>query len=154
MKPQSLTREKILAFLAAQPYPPSIREIGDHVGLRSSSTVHSHLCKLKAAGLVEWRKSGLRTVRLTGKPECCPACGRAFEEAKSKPVADLKLRYMSDKGEVFGAVCEQQDGNWAAVLGAYDHARFFARETVAQGLTYTAAMNELAKAHKAEARHE
>jgi SOS-response transcriptional repressor LexA len=65
MKPQSLTREKILAFLAAQPYPPSIREIGDHVGLRSSSTVHSHLCKLKAAGLITWRKSGLRTVRLT-----------------------------------------------------------------------------------------
>ncbi len=33
-------------------YPPSVREIGEAVGLKSSSTVHSYLCKLEAKGLL------------------------------------------------------------------------------------------------------
>ncbi len=33
-------------------YPPSVREIGDAVGLRSSSTVHGHLSKLEKLGLI------------------------------------------------------------------------------------------------------
>lgn len=33
-------------------YPPSVREIGDAVGLRSSSTVHGHLNKLEKLGLI------------------------------------------------------------------------------------------------------
>lgn len=33
-------------------YPPSVREIGDAVGLNSTSTVHSHLEKLEKRGLI------------------------------------------------------------------------------------------------------
>ncbi|WP_110952954.1 transcriptional repressor LexA [Anaerosinus massiliensis] len=33
-------------------YPPSVREIGKAVGLKSSSTVHSHLAKLEEYGLI------------------------------------------------------------------------------------------------------
>lgn len=47
---------QILAYikdmLRAKGYPPSVREIGTAVGLRSSSTVHSHLTKLEEAGLL------------------------------------------------------------------------------------------------------
>ena len=51
------TRQKqILAYikdmLRAKGYPPSVREIGAAVGLRSSSTVHSHLTKLEELGLL------------------------------------------------------------------------------------------------------
>ncbi|MEE9176868.1 MAG: helix-turn-helix domain-containing protein, partial [Acidimicrobiia bacterium] len=33
-------------------YPPSVREIGEAVGLNSPSTVHSHLNSLVAAGAI------------------------------------------------------------------------------------------------------
>jgi len=33
-------------------FPPSVREIGEHVGLSSSSTVHSHLSALEAKGFL------------------------------------------------------------------------------------------------------
>lgn len=51
------TRQKqILTYikdmLRAKGYPPSVREIGTAVGLRSSSTVHSHLTKLEEIGLL------------------------------------------------------------------------------------------------------
>ena len=34
-------------------YPPSVREIGKAVGLKSSSTVHGYLAKLEEAGLIK-----------------------------------------------------------------------------------------------------
>src|SRR6476659_1247609 len=33
-------------------YPPSVREIGEAVGLASSSTVHGHLSRLESKGLI------------------------------------------------------------------------------------------------------
>lgn len=53
---RELTRrqEEILDFIRAEihrrGYPPSVREIGEAVGLSSSSTVHSHLAALEAKG--------------------------------------------------------------------------------------------------------
>lgn len=47
-------RREILDFIAAQirerGYPPSVREIGEAVGLTSSSTVHTHLTTLQRQG--------------------------------------------------------------------------------------------------------
>lgn len=34
-------------------YPPSVREIGEAVGLKSSSTVHSHLSRLEREGYIK-----------------------------------------------------------------------------------------------------
>lgn len=39
--------------LIANGYPPSVREIGAAVGLKSSSTVHGHLAKLEEYGLIK-----------------------------------------------------------------------------------------------------
>ncbi len=39
--------------LRAKGYPPSVREIGEAVGLSSSSTVHSHLTKLETLGYIK-----------------------------------------------------------------------------------------------------
>ena len=47
-------RREILDFIAAEirgrGYPPSVREIGEAVGLTSSSTVHTHLTTLQKQG--------------------------------------------------------------------------------------------------------
>lgn len=46
----------ILRFIKAEVkskgYPPSVREIGEAVGLASSSTVHGHLARLETKGLI------------------------------------------------------------------------------------------------------
>jgi repressor LexA len=55
----SLTKrqQQILDFIRSeihrQGYPPSVREIGEAVGLSSSSTVHSHLAALQAKGFIK-----------------------------------------------------------------------------------------------------
>lgn len=45
-------------------YPPSVREIGEAVGLSSSSTVHNHLNQLERRGLIRRDASKSRTVQL------------------------------------------------------------------------------------------
>ena len=49
-------RREILDFIAEQlrsrGYPPSVREIGEAVGLTSSSTVHAHLATLQRQGFL------------------------------------------------------------------------------------------------------
>mgnify|MGYP001071607432 CR=1 FL=1 len=49
-------QEQILEYIRSeihrQGYPPSVREIGEAVGLSSSSTVHSHLAALESKGYV------------------------------------------------------------------------------------------------------
>ncbi|TMD07415.1 MAG: transcriptional repressor LexA, partial [Chloroflexi bacterium] len=45
-------------------YPPSVREIGEAVGLSSSSTVHNHLNQLERKGLIHRDASKSRTVQL------------------------------------------------------------------------------------------
>lgn len=49
-------QEQILDFIRSEihqrGFPPSVREIGQAVGLSSSSTVHSHLAALEAKGLI------------------------------------------------------------------------------------------------------
>ena len=53
----SAMQQKIYTYIAScirnQGYPPSVREIGEAVGLKSSSTVHFHLKHLEEAGVIE-----------------------------------------------------------------------------------------------------
>ena len=52
----SKRQQEILDFIKKsvreKGYPPSVREIGKAVGLSSSSTVHGHLARLEAKGLI------------------------------------------------------------------------------------------------------
>jgi len=50
-------------------YPPSVREIGEAVGLSSSSTVHNHLNQLERRGMIKRDPSKSRTVQLTADIE-------------------------------------------------------------------------------------
>jgi repressor LexA len=57
-QPELTRRQReILDFVRAEVsrrgFPPSVREIGEAVGLSSSSTVHSHLAALEAKGFVK-----------------------------------------------------------------------------------------------------
>jgi SOS-response transcriptional repressor LexA len=56
----------LMALLAWDgPGPPSVRDLGALVGLRSSSSVHHHLGELRRAGLLDWEPRRQCTLRLT-----------------------------------------------------------------------------------------
>lgn len=55
----------ILEFTEENGYPPSVREIGEHLGLKSPSTVHFHLKGLRAAGLIQQAEGKTRAITIT-----------------------------------------------------------------------------------------
>ena len=55
----------IVACIREQGYPPSVREIGEAVGLKSPSTVHFHLKHLEEAGVIEKGAGKGRAIALT-----------------------------------------------------------------------------------------
>lgn len=46
-------------------FPPTVREVGDHVGVTSTSTTHQALTGLRRLGLVDWDVRFARTLHLT-----------------------------------------------------------------------------------------
>ena len=58
----------ILAFTSEHGYPPSVREIGTAVGLKSPSTVHFHLKGLEEAGVIVKAEGKTRAISLPGAP--------------------------------------------------------------------------------------
>lgn len=47
-------------------YPPSVREIGEAVGLKSSSTVHNYLCRLEEKGILRRDPTKPRAMEVLG----------------------------------------------------------------------------------------
>lgn len=72
MEELSKMQQKIYAYIAdcirQQGYPPSVREIGEAVGLKSPSTVHFHLKHLEQAGVIEKGAGKGRAITLTSPP--------------------------------------------------------------------------------------
>lgn len=58
----------IVTCVREQGYPPSVREIGEAVGLKSPSTVHFHLKHLEEAGVIEKGAGKGRAITLTTPP--------------------------------------------------------------------------------------
>jgi len=77
-------QQEIWQFLAeyvdAHGYPPTVREIGDAVGLASPSTVHAHLANLERAGLLK---------RDPTKPRAIELVGRKREEAPERAISSV-----------------------------------------------------------------
>ena len=54
----------IVSFTEEHGYPPSVREIGEAVGLKSPSTVHFHMKNLEKAGMIVKAKKKTRAISL------------------------------------------------------------------------------------------
>ena len=67
-------------------YPPTVREIGEAVGLASPSTVHAHLANLERAGLLKRDPTKPRALELVGRE---PAGGAAAELPKLPLVGQI-----------------------------------------------------------------
>ena len=57
----------LVAYVDAHGYPPTVREIGEAVGLASPSTVHAHLANLERAGLLRRDPTKPRALELVGR---------------------------------------------------------------------------------------
>ncbi len=57
----------VVGYVDAHGYPPTVREIGEAVGLASPSTVHAHLANLERAGLLRRDPTKPRALELVGR---------------------------------------------------------------------------------------
>ena len=68
-KMQQRIYDYIAQTIQDQGYPPSVREIGDAVGLKSPSTVHFHLKHLEELGVIGKSAGKGRAITLTQEPQ-------------------------------------------------------------------------------------
>ena len=57
----------LVEYVDGHGYPPTVREIGEQVGLASPSTVHAHLANLERAGLLRRDPTKPRALELIGR---------------------------------------------------------------------------------------
>jgi len=57
----------LVEYVDRHGYPPTVREIGEQVGLASPSTVHAHLANLERAGLLRRDPTKPRALELLGR---------------------------------------------------------------------------------------
>jgi repressor LexA len=74
----------ILRSVESRGYPPSVREIGEAVGLNSPSTVHSHLSALVKAGYLRRDPSKSRAIEVLDP-------SREQHDLRRAPVRDVPL---------------------------------------------------------------
>lgn len=67
-KMQQQIYDFLVSYIQSRGYPPSVREIGEAVGLKSPSTVHFHLKHLEEAGVIEKGAGKGRAITLTAPP--------------------------------------------------------------------------------------
>ena len=67
-------KEYLEKYIVENGYPPTVREIGHAVGLKSSSSVFNQLKKMEKEGVIEMRECQPRCIKLNGyrfvKNEC------------------------------------------------------------------------------------
>ena len=56
----------LVTYVDGHGYPPTVREIGEQVGLASPSTVHAHLANLERVGLIKRDPTKPRAIELSG----------------------------------------------------------------------------------------
>jgi repressor LexA len=81
----------LVAYVDRHGYPPTVREIGEQVGLASPSTVHAHLANLERAGLLRRDPTKPRALELIGRErrEAEPARGEQGDVARLPLVGEI-----------------------------------------------------------------
>ncbi len=78
----------LIEYVDRHGYPPTVREIGDRVGLASPSTVHAHLANLERAGYLRRDPTKPRALELIGhrRPAVEPVALRPERELHTLPL--------------------------------------------------------------------
>jgi repressor LexA len=96
--------EVIRNFTADHGYPPSVREIGERVGLSSSSTIHAHLKALERHGLISRDPTKPRALRSGANPPAdavvVPILGRVAAGVPITAQEDVEGEFLVGAGFV------------------------------------------------------
>jgi repressor LexA len=76
----------LVQYVDAHGYPPTVREVGDAVGLASPSTVHAHLANLERAGLLRRDPTKPRALELVGHRRAETGDGDAHVSVHTLPL--------------------------------------------------------------------
>ncbi|MDD6645815.1 MAG: transcriptional repressor LexA [Oscillospiraceae bacterium] len=95
MKPLSKSQQKVFDYVkecCEEGRVPSVREICQHTGLKSTSTVHLHLKTLEDRGLIERDKGLNRCIRIAGEERTkqIPVLGRVTAGLPALAVEDIE----------------------------------------------------------------
>ena len=74
--------EYVTAYVDRHGYPPTVREIGEAVGLASPSTVHAHLANLERAGYLRRDPTKPRALELVGRERAHPDVAQVGEAGR------------------------------------------------------------------------
>jgi repressor LexA len=76
----------VVEYVDRHGYPPTVREIGEAVGLASPSTVHAHLANLERAGLLRRDPTKPRALELVGRDKGAAKSGETVAELPKLPL--------------------------------------------------------------------
>jgi repressor LexA len=79
----------LVEYVDRHGYPPTVREIGEAVGLASPSTVHAHLANLERAGLLKRDPTKPRALDLVGRERRESAASATLEGSKLPLVGQI-----------------------------------------------------------------
>ena len=79
----------VVAYADKHGYPPTVREIGESVGLASPSTVHAHLANLERAGYLRRDPTKPRALEVVGRERAEAIASPAHEAAKLPLVGEI-----------------------------------------------------------------
>lgn len=106
----------LVEYVAGRGYPPTVREIGERVGLASPSTVHAHLATLEREGFIKRDPTKPRAIEL---PQARKAAALAAPSSLEAPaVAVGESRKLPLLGEVAAGgplLAEQHVEDWIGV---------------------------------------
>ena len=87
----------LVEYVDSHGYPPTVREIGEEVGLASPSTVHAHLANLERAGLLRRDPTKPRALELLGRESGGPlAAAPTVEPAPPRDDDAITLPLVGD----------------------------------------------------------
>ena len=88
-KMQKAIYDFIATTVAEQGYPPSVREIGEAVGLKSPSTVYFHLTHMEELGIIQKGAGKGRAIRLVDQP--APQAAEVIPEEAAAPAGKVPV---------------------------------------------------------------
>lgn len=107
---QRQTLEFLRNFIADKGYAPTLKDIAQHIGVRSASTAHFHLERLEDKGFIRRGEDGSIELIECTKPELGPtavplvgviAAGTPIEAIENKTMIDIPSNMISGRGEVY-----------------------------------------------------
>jgi len=107
---QRQTLDFLRNFLAEKGFAPSLKDIADHIGVRSVSTAHFHLERLENKGFILRGEEGSLEIMDRPKPEIAPtsvplvgmiAAGQPIEAIEQSTTIEIPASMVDGRGEVY-----------------------------------------------------